>query len=91
MEKEVDTLDTIKNNNKMTAEEQYNKAETPEDIIEAMKEFAKYHVQKALEEAATEAKVEEVDFLQDFNEIPSIQYGVNSKSILNAYPLENIK
>lgn len=45
-------------------------------------EFAKLHVEQALKEASEEAYVE----VLDYND-----YEVNKDSILNAYPLENIK
>jgi hypothetical protein len=48
-----------------------------------MIEFAKLHVEKALEAASKEAKITE-----------SVTFGwkqINKKSILNSYPLENIK
>lgn len=49
------------------------------DIIEAMKEFAKYHVEQALKYASEEAVT--INYGQD----------VSKDSILDAYPLENIK
>lgn len=56
----------------------------------AMIEFAKYHVQKALEKASEEADVTTVDYNDDT--IPPIPiWGVSSYSILNTYPLDNIK
>lgn len=52
-----------------------------DQIIELMKEFAKLHVQEALEQAAENAKIGYLD-----------GYGyINKKSILTAYPLDNIK
>lgn len=52
-------------------------------------EFAKYHVQKALKEASQIAETEEE--LGNPYDQESSYYIVNKESILNAYPLENIK
>jgi hypothetical protein len=49
----------------------------------AMIEFAKYHVEKALKKAAQEAEINFEVYIDD--------YEINRDSILNAYPLENIK
>lgn len=73
--------------------------EAKESVVErsfsesAMIEFAKMHVQAALKEADNNAKVIIVDYESGFNEsdLPTPIYGVDSSSILNAYPLENIK
>jgi hypothetical protein len=55
---------------------------------DVMIEFAKFHVEKALKKAC-----EEVDFTSETYR--SIQQGshfeVDKESIINAYPLENIK
>lgn len=53
------------------------------NIKEAMIEFAKYHVEKALKEASEKAKVDIIPMLKVYN--------INREEILNAYPLENIK
>ena len=53
--------------------------------IEAMEEFARLHVTAALEAAAEKAETER-GYL---NNLPVIY--VTKKSILNAYPLDNIK
>jgi len=66
----------------MTALNLYTECEDPEDIIEGFKKFAEYHVQKALKEASENAYVDVIDYNN---------YEVDKKSILNAYPLENIK
>lgn len=59
-------------------------------IGEWLKEFAKYHVQKALEAASIKVKlsVDLHDFIED-----SWTKGdkIDKDSILNAYPLENVK
>ena len=58
-------------------------------VREAMIEFAKMHVQEALKQASEEAEVEhELSNPYDPNSGYEI---VNKDSILNAYPLENIK
>jgi hypothetical protein len=51
----------------------------------AMIEFAKLHV-----EAALKAAVDNVQ-MYDFNERGEFGRGINAESILNSYPLENIK
>lgn len=53
--------------------------------VEAMEEFARLHVTAALEAAAEKAETER-GYL---NNLPVIN--VVKKSILNAYPLDNIK
>lgn len=52
---------------------------TPNDLIE----FAKFHVEEALKEAAKSAYARESRI--------GYVWEVNEESILNAYPLENIK
>ena len=59
------------------------------NIEEFMIEFAKMHVQEALRLVSVEAEVEhELSNPYDSNSEYTI---VNKESILNAYPLENIK
>ena len=59
---------------------------TQETVIEHLKLFAKYHVEQALKEASTKAiAYNKAKFKGDIN--PQ----VDMDSILNAYPLENIK
>jgi len=58
------------------------------DSIQLMKDFAKYHVQEALKQA-----YDKVEIGKDLD-IDSDTYGmigIKKDSILNAYPLENIK
>lgn len=62
----------------------YGKAD--KNIEEALIEFAKYHVKQALIAADLNALVEIIDYDGHFP-----QYGVDSKSILEAYPESNIK
>ena len=49
-------------------------------------EFAKLHVQAALEAAYYNSDVKVIDA-----DMTGVIYGVDSETILNAYPLENIK
>lgn len=51
-----------------------------------MIEFAKMHVKKALEEAAKKAEIDSVDSFTQ-----GITFYVSERSIVNSYPLENIK
>lgn len=74
----------------MTVEEYYKSITgvniNHKTIKKAMIEFAKYHVEKALEEASYKAKAfNKSKFPGDIN--PQ----VDMDSILNAYTLENIK
>jgi hypothetical protein len=57
---------------------------------EAMIEFAKLHVQEALKAADEKAKTTVVDYEYEL-ETPTPIWGVDSDSILNAYPLDKIK
>ena len=75
----------------MTAKEMFDKMLLENDettSTEMMIEFAKYHVQEALKEAAYYAEIGEVDW-DDFHQRPI--YGIDETSILNSYNLENIK
>lgn len=56
-----------------------------EDFMEAMIEFAKYHVENALKKASEKAEIE-WDGLPGIGEFQC----VNKESILNSYPLDNI-
>ena len=72
----------------MTAKEYFKKHLSGEPlhqdvVIEAMIEFAKYHVKQALKAALEEAPT------GSSTDIPS--YEDMEDAILNAYPLENIK
>jgi hypothetical protein len=68
----------------------------PEDVVKYMIEFAKYRVEQALKEASEKACLEVENYkgkhlsieesLDDYTDCR-----VNKESILNAYPLENIK
>lgn len=78
----------------ITAEEffalpDYDKSSIPmfSDIHNAMIEFAKLHVQEALKQASEKVKLDDGDYISDgFYETM-----IDKESILNAYPLENIK
>jgi hypothetical protein len=56
---------------------------TPVVSTERAIEFAKMHVEAALEEAAYNVELRQVKWTDD--------YEVDKRSILNAYPLDNIK
>lgn len=59
-----------------------------EDFMEALLEFAKIHVQAALEAAANNAIVKvHTESWGDYE----TSYNVDTKSILTAYPLNSIK
>ena len=60
------------------------------EIGELMIEFAKLHVQAALQAAADNAEIKEVPYTGCM-ECGRRDTVVNGKSILNAYSLENIK
>lgn len=77
-----------------TAEDFFNKYNVTKyaSITDVMREFAKLHVQEALKAADENAQVTVVDYNDGgFNSAPDPIYSVDSDSILNAYPLENIK
>jgi hypothetical protein len=56
------------------------------DVTEIIIEFAKLHVEKALKEASENAKI--IDVGIDYS---IIKWVADKDSILNSYPLENIK
>jgi hypothetical protein len=71
-----------------TAEEFYDKKDTnglPMSFNEKMIEFAKLHVEAALTEASKTTKWKEQITMQ------GLQVTIIKSSILNAYPLTNIK
>ena len=77
-------MDLLKNLDDMITAEEFYKQTTGcvinhVDIKNAMIEFAKLHVEEALNKVMEEVSID--DFTQT----------VNLSSILNAYPLENIK
>ena len=60
------------------------------NIEEFMIEFAKYHVQKALQSAYDYHTIEKYK-KEEMYDYPDIEnFRANKESILNAYPLENI-
>jgi hypothetical protein len=63
---------------------QTSKPRINESLIDVMKEFAKLHVEAALQDASEKSTV-----IRD-EEFYTISH-VNKNSILNAYPLTNIK
>lgn len=76
---------------KITAQEffadtdEFEKIETREQekvCIKAMIEFAKRHVQEALKQASEKVKIQDKPFMSPH---------VDKDSIINAYPLDNIK
>jgi hypothetical protein len=83
-------------NNIPTAEEFYDKKDInglPMSFNEKMIEFAKLHVQEALKEASEKVRQIEDPYAYTGNtgsEYPA-DYIVDKDSILNAYPLTNIK
>lgn len=69
-----------------------------EDFKTALIEFTKLHVEAALEEASKNAYVEYIDLktneIFDYTDVitdDDVGANVNKSSILNAYPVENIK
>jgi hypothetical protein len=64
-----------------TAKEFYDMHDS-DDCVVMMREFAKLHVEAALKQATECAEVN----VLNYND-----YEVDKKSILNSYPLENIK
>lgn len=85
----------------LTEEEKHyyiDKIISHDDYIKGMIEFAKYHVEQALEKAYLDSEMRVSE--NDTNEYPSftdnyddgyVTITVSKDSILNAYPLENIK
>ena len=61
------------------------------NVTDMLIEFAKMHVQEALKQASEKAFVTPIDHeeISEGSFIPI--WGVDDESILNAYPLENIK
>ena len=71
-----------------TAEEFFDEGNF-NNVTDMLIEFAKMHVQEALKQASVEAEVEH-ELSNPYD--PNSEYQiVNKDSILNAYPLENIK
>jgi hypothetical protein len=62
-------------------------------MIPLMIEFAKLHVEQALKEASDNAEADYTyeGFGGEFYDQPIYRYFVKKDSILNSYPLENIK
>ena len=60
-------------------------------VKKAMIKFAKMHVQEALKQASEKACVTPIDHEEISEGSFRPIWGVDDESILNAYPLENIK
>jgi len=58
---------------------------------EMMIEFARLHVTEALKEASEKAITKQVSFSPNYSDEILYVYKIDGDSILNAYPLENIK
>jgi|Laugresu1bdmlbsd_1035121.scaffolds.fasta_scaffold04663_3 hypothetical protein len=57
------------------------------DIEEMLIEFAKLHVEQALKEASEKGEIGDGDFISDGH----YEKFIDKESILNSYPLTNIK
>jgi hypothetical protein len=81
----------IKDGSLLTAKEFLKKENLPTDILSgddinyAMIEFAKLHVEAALKAAAYNAEI------SDYDEHMQFSPNIDDNSILNAYPLTDIK
>ena len=94
-------MDLLKNlDNMITAEKFFNQygGYTREEMLIRAREFAKLHVKAALKKAFNNSEMRVSE--NDTNEIPSftdnyddgyVTITVSKNSILDAYPLENIK
>lgn len=67
-----------------TTEYQYSKT----DVVKAAKKFTQLHVEAALKAASKKAKL--TDFASEFLQ-EGASDAIDTRSILNAYPKENIK
>ena len=61
------------------------------NVTDMLIEFAKIHVQEALKQASENATVTPIDHEEISEGSFRPIWGVDDESILNAYPLENIK
>ena len=68
------------------------------NVTDMLIEFAKMHVEEALKQASEKAFVEYIDLntdeIFDYTDVitdDDVEANVNKDSILNAYPLKNIK
>lgn len=88
----------VKKHWNLNYDEEHNPCYYENECILMMQEFAKYHVQKALEAVSENNTIDFID-LQDGEKFEyfdvlvdsNIQAVVSKESILNSYPLENIK
>jgi hypothetical protein len=71
----------------------FREGEDPDDdtVFEAMVEFAKLHVEKALEQAYERGEIKEVKKVDPYDYADKSNYGIDKDSIIRAYPLSNIK
>ena len=94
MKKFTDKLNESVENKIPTAEEFFTSVvgETPDEfngyIKECMIQFAKLHVEAALKEACEKASL--TDFAYEFLQEGAAD-AIDKETILNSYPLENIK
>lgn len=75
----------------ITAEEFWNKQLPTKNIPDAMIEFAQMHVEEALKAADEKATVTPIDYEKISEGSFRPIWGVDGDSILNSYPLTNIK
>jgi hypothetical protein len=63
------------------------------EVSKMLIEFTKLHVEAALKQASEKAILDStyIDHIGEFEDIPLYDYFVVKESILDAYPLENIK
>jgi hypothetical protein len=73
-----------------TAKEFYDEHYS-DDVVVIMRDYAKLHVEAALKAADEKATVTPIDHEEISEGSWRPIWGVDSDSILNAYPLENIK
>lgn len=90
-------LEKFRNHSKHYADQDYDEFK----LVEALKEYSSLHVQAALK-AASEKAILSIDgivekgngqsyFVDSGNHYSETQIEINKDSILNAYPLTNIK
>jgi hypothetical protein len=80
-------LQNYKNDSDHYADQDYSEGR----LIKALQEFAKMHVTAALKEASEKATVTPIDHEEISEGSFRPIWGVDDDSILNSYPLENIK
>jgi len=65
--------------------------QVPPIVFEFAKEFAKLHVQEALKQVSEKGQANNGGTYHNGEHLVSLSASIDKKSILNAYPLENIK